>query len=40
LEAIGANIAWSAAPRVTTSARVASRAPSGFACHLTLLAPG
>ena len=40
LQAIGANIAWSAAPRVTTSARAESRAPSGFACHLTLLAAG
>ena len=40
LQAIGANIAWSAAPRVTTSARAESRAPRGFARHLGLLAAG
>ncbi len=31
LEAMGARIAWSARPRVTTSARLTARAPDGFA---------
>jgi glycosyltransferase involved in cell wall biosynthesis len=34
----GAAIAWSAAPRVTTSARTQSRARGGFGDHLSMLA--
>ena len=40
LQATGANIAWSAAPRVRTSGRIKSRAPLGFGHYLTLLARG
>lgn len=35
---IGARIAWSAGPRVITSARARGRAPGGFAEHLAILA--
>ncbi|MEO7243106.1 MAG: glycosyltransferase [Variovorax sp.] len=35
LQAVGASIAWSAKPRVVTSARRVARAPSGFAAALT-----
>ena len=34
LEAVGARIAWSAAPRVVTSSRHESRAPGGFGASL------
>jgi hypothetical protein len=34
LQAVGARIAWSAAPRVVTSARKAFRAPGGFGATL------
>lgn len=38
LIALNAQIAWSALPRVVTSARSKGRAPGGFADHLTMLA--
>ncbi|MBA3732515.1 MAG: glycosyltransferase [Gammaproteobacteria bacterium] len=38
LEAAGADIAWSAAPQVVTSARLDSRAPEGFGQQLRLWA--
>lgn len=38
LEKAGARIVWSAAPRVTTSARRVARAPAGFAAALCLAA--
>ena len=38
LKATGARIAWSAAPRVRTSARLDSRARNGFADYLRFLA--
>jgi len=37
LEASGARITWSAAPQVTTSAWLGSRAPEGFGKHISLL---
>lgn len=40
LVATGANIAWSAAPRVVTSARIASKARGGFADTLAAFAIG
>lgn len=40
LEAAGANIAWSAAPRVVTSARVESKARGGFGDALTAMVSG
>ncbi len=39
LQAVGARIAWSAAPRVMTSARKMFRAPGGFGATLLALAP-
>lgn len=39
LQAVGARIAWSAAPRVVTSARKLFRAPGGFGATLLALAP-
>ena len=38
LRTTGATIAWSAAPRVRTSARLEPRAPLGFGAYLRLLA--
>lgn len=38
LIALNAQIAWSALPRVVTSARIKGRAPGGFAHHLAMLA--
>lgn len=40
LEAVGARIAWSAAPRVVTSARSAFRAPAGFGATLVCVGKG
>ncbi len=40
LQAVGARIAWSAAPRVVTSARHVFRAPGGFGATLLGLNPG
>ena len=40
MKAMGARIAWSAAPRVRTSARLDSRARNGFGDYLRLLAVG
>jgi glycosyltransferase involved in cell wall biosynthesis len=40
LQAVQARIAWSAAPRVVTSARKMFRAPGGFGATLLKLAPG
>ncbi len=40
LQAVGARIAWSAAPRVVTSARKLFRAPGGFGSTLLALAQG
>jgi len=40
LERCGAHIAWSARPRVSTSARLRGRAPDGFAHYLRTLATG
>jgi glycosyltransferase involved in cell wall biosynthesis len=40
LQASGANIAWSAAPRVVTSARRTFRAPGGFGATLERVAQG
>lgn len=39
LQAVGARIAWSAAPRVVTSARKMFRAPNGFGATLQALLP-
>lgn len=40
LEAVGARIAWSAAPRVVTSARSMFRAPGGFGSTLVRVSEG